>query len=189
MSTRSDIIIHRADGKWHRIYCHWDGYLEHNGRILLDHYTGQKKIEKLVALGDLSILAARCNKPDGHTFDKKVNGYCVAYGRDRGERNVAGTIADKLFDVLPEEDSWTEFTYIWCANPTVADEQPLDQHKWRVGVPGESTQTFVDLGEALRGKVTVTAPVKVFGAVIGQHAPTKPAKNHSWSGGKRKAAP
>ena len=56
MSTRSDIIVQRADGKWHRIYCHSDGYLSHNGQILFDHYNSQAKAESLVQLGDLSLL-------------------------------------------------------------------------------------------------------------------------------------
>lgn len=182
MGTRSDIIVRRADGKWHRIYCHWDGYLENNGKILFDHYTSQRAVEKLVASGDMSKLDVKCSKPKGHTFDKPVAGYTVYYGRDRGEKDVAGTIGDKLFDVMPEEDSWTEFTYIWCANPTVSGDQPTDHAKWWVGVPGESAQTFVDLGDALLGKKTVAAPVKLWGSVIGQHAPTSPEKPHGWRG-------
>lgn len=114
MGTRSDIIVHRADGKWHRVYCHWDGYLSHNGKILFDHYTAQKQVEALVAPGDLSSLAPKCTKPKGHSFDEAVKGYCVYYGRDRGEDDVAGTIGDTLFEVWPEQDAWTEFTYVWC---------------------------------------------------------------------------
>jgi len=86
MGTRSDIIVHRADGKWARVYCHWDGYLSHNGRILFDHYTSQKQAEKLVSHGDMSSLAPRCSKPKGHSFDKPVKGFTVYYGRDRGEK-------------------------------------------------------------------------------------------------------
>lgn len=193
MGTRSDIIALRADGKWHRIYCHWDGYLEHNGKILFEHYTGQKQVEKLVALGDLSILGEKIGKkhpfdrpsfgkPEHDEYDRKYKGWCLAYGRDRGEKNSAGTIGDKLFDVMPSEESWTEFTYIWCANPTVTDAQPTDQAKWWVGVPGESAQTFIDLGDALLGKKTIAAPVKLFGAVIGQHSKTAPDKPHGWRG-------
>lgn len=137
MGTRSDIIVHRADGKWHRIYCHWDGYLSHNGRILFDHYSSQKLAEKLVKPGDLSSLAPKCNKPKGHSFDHAVKGYCVYYGRDRDEKDVAGTIGDTLLDVWPGEDTWTEFTYVW------------DDGKWWTTMAGEGTQTLVDLGVRL----------------------------------------
>lgn len=169
MGTRSDIIVHRADGKWSRIYCHWDGYLEHNGRILFDHYTSQQMAEKLVAPGDLSSLAASCDKPKGHTFDKAVDGYCVYYGRDRGEADVDAKVGDSLFEVWPEADTWTEFTYVW------------DEGKWWVGIPDEGTQTLVDLGDALLGKRTVKPAVKAFGVVIGQHGKSEPGKGHSWS--------
>ncbi len=54
MGTRSDIIVHRADGKWARIYCHWDGFVDHNGTILHEHYTTQEKCDALVALGYIS---------------------------------------------------------------------------------------------------------------------------------------
>lgn len=184
MGTRSDIIVHRADGKWHRIYCHWDGYLSHNGQILFKHYTDQKHADALVALGDLSNLGPEIGTK--HPFEKpsfgtpayakheiKYKWMCTAYGRDRNERDVAGTVGDTLQAVWPEADTWTEFTYVW------------DQGKWWVTDPDEGTQTLVDLGDALSGKRTVKPSVKVFGAVIGQHGAHDPAEpdKHKWSGG------
>ncbi len=47
MGTRSDIIVNRTDGKWARIYCHWDGYIEHKGKILFENYSSQEKAEAL----------------------------------------------------------------------------------------------------------------------------------------------
>lgn len=173
MGTRSDIIVHRADGKWHRIYCHWDGYLSHNGQILFDHYTGQKKVESLVSPGDLSVLAARCTKPKGHSFDKAVKGYCIYYGRDRDESDVAGTIGDTLFAVWPEQDTWTEFTYVWC--DAQIGEKPQDPCWW-VADPDKGTQDLVNLGDALQGKISVKPAIKAFGMVLGQHAPHDPFK-------------
>lgn len=72
MSTRSTISVLHADGAVSSIYCHWDGYLEHNGYKLLTAYRTQEQVEALVDLGDLSSLDV--------TLDK-----CVAYHRDRGE--------------------------------------------------------------------------------------------------------
>ena len=37
MGTRS-FIAQRVGDEYVGVYCHWDGYLEHNGRILLEHY-------------------------------------------------------------------------------------------------------------------------------------------------------
>lgn len=57
MGTRSYIIVKLRDGKWKRVYCHWDGYLKHNGRILNDHYSSQALAEKLVKPGSKAILS------------------------------------------------------------------------------------------------------------------------------------
>ena len=39
MSTNSTINIQNEDGTVDSIYCHWDGYLEFNGKLLQQHYT------------------------------------------------------------------------------------------------------------------------------------------------------
>lgn len=170
MGTRSDIIVQRTDGKFHRVYCHWDGYLSHNGRILFDHYTSQEQAEALVALGDMSILAPLHTRPKGHTFDKPVKGYCVFYGRDRKEKDVAGTVAETLAGCWPPEDTWTEFTYVW------------QDGQWWVGDPDEGTQTLINLGDALMGKKTLKPAVKAFGMILGQHAAHNPKQPdvHKW---------
>lgn len=90
MGTRSDIIVKLANGQWKRIYCHWDGYLSHNGKILFKHYNSQERAEALVEHGDLSILGKQCSKPEGHSYATPVKGYCVYYGRDRGETETMG---------------------------------------------------------------------------------------------------
>ena len=39
MATRSTIALEFADGTVEQVYCHWDGYLAHNGLMLLEHYS------------------------------------------------------------------------------------------------------------------------------------------------------
>ncbi len=56
MGTRSTIALEFADGTVEQVYCHWDGYLEHNGKILRDHYMNPFKVKKLLALGGFSSL-------------------------------------------------------------------------------------------------------------------------------------
>ncbi|HSI42018.1 MAG TPA: hypothetical protein VLA00_15860 [Xanthobacteraceae bacterium] len=181
MGTRSDIIVHRADGTWARIYCHWDGYLEHNGRILFDQYTSQDQAEALVALGSLSKLGPEIGVK--HPFDsprpwtdatdaehrRKYGKMCTAYGRDRGEKDVSADVGETLHAVWPPEDTWTEFTYVW------------DAGKWWVGDPDEGTQTLIDLGDALLGKKTLKPAVKAFGMVLGRHNAVDVKDGHSWS--------
>ena len=48
MGTRSTIALEYADGTVHQVYCHWDGYLEHNGRILQEHYLDPFKLQEQI---------------------------------------------------------------------------------------------------------------------------------------------
>lgn len=58
MGTRSTIALEFADGTVEQVYCHWDGYLEHNGQILLKHYSDPFKLRDLIDLGGFSSLCA-----------------------------------------------------------------------------------------------------------------------------------
>ena len=78
MATRSMIGVRRPDGKVEAIYCHWDGYLDHNGRILLHHYTDLEKVKALIALGDLSSLGPEIGEE--HDFDGPYNkDICISF--------------------------------------------------------------------------------------------------------------
>ena len=55
MATRS--IIAKLDDKGvQAIYCHSDGYLSNNGKILDQHYANEVKVDNLIAQGDCSSL-------------------------------------------------------------------------------------------------------------------------------------
>lgn len=56
MGTRSTIAIEFADNSVSQVYCHWDGYLDHNGEILNKHYMDPFKVRSLIDLGDFSSL-------------------------------------------------------------------------------------------------------------------------------------
>ena len=71
MATRSLIGI-KLDNIVKTIYCHWDGYPDHNGKLLVENYNTPAAIFDLLELGDLSILAESPAK-------------CTAYHRDRKE--------------------------------------------------------------------------------------------------------
>ena len=86
MGTRSTIGIQNEDGSVTGIYCHWDGYLSHNGRILAENYTDEAKVRELIGLGDISSLGAEIGT--AHDFDNAPKGETNAYARDRGERDV-----------------------------------------------------------------------------------------------------
>jgi hypothetical protein len=54
MATRSAIGVAVGD-EIHSIYCHWDGYLSHVGKILNTHYDRERSLA-LINRGDLSVL-------------------------------------------------------------------------------------------------------------------------------------
>jgi hypothetical protein len=120
MATRSNIGIVNDNGSVTGIYCHWDGYPEHNGKLLLKHYTDSERINGLMSLGSLSILAENLYSTDIHTFNNPQEGVCVAYGRDRGEKNADS----KSFTNISEFEKY--------ANRTTADYQYLfNNGKWQ----------------------------------------------------------
>lgn len=133
MSTRSNVIAKLTDGRYAKIYIHFDGYLSGVGQTLLDHYTDQAKIEALIALGSISVLDAEVTAPAGHRFGNQIPGHTVAYGRDRGETDVDATYHPTLQAVLDEGD-FEEFAYIW------------QDGTWTVSDHGDE---FVDLATAL----------------------------------------
>lgn len=84
MGTRSRIAVMHGDN-CKSVYCHWDGYLENNGRILQEYYDSAKA-NNLVALGDLSSLCPEIDAgEDSHSFEQPKLGVTIFYGRDRGE--------------------------------------------------------------------------------------------------------
>ena len=56
MGTRSYIGLKEKDDSLIFVYCHWDGYVENNGNILVTHYDTEKKVRKLLKNGSFSAL-------------------------------------------------------------------------------------------------------------------------------------
>ena len=114
MATRSRIGIENENGTVSSIYCHWDGYPEHNGKLLKEHYTDRSKVEQLIALGDISSLGEEVAPTGEHTFDKPQPGVTVAYHRDRGEDFQAARV-----DKNPESyftSDIEEYGYLFTKN-------------------------------------------------------------------------
>lgn len=75
MSTRSYIGKQNKDGSIKYVYCHNDGYINGGvGETLFLSYKDEKKVDKLLKLGDLSYVGKNTNRKD-----------TCAYSRDRGE--------------------------------------------------------------------------------------------------------
>jgi hypothetical protein len=117
------------------VYCHWDGYLEHNGSILNTHYSNSPKVNNLIALGDLSSLRPEIGekhlfssielpKDQREAHEEAVKDMCTFYTRDRGE-----TAPYKHFGTVKEavayyDGSWCEYFYLFKYDDT------LESGKW-----------------------------------------------------------
>ena len=114
MATRAAIIM-EVEGKDHSyegVYLHYDGYPEHAGQILTEHYNTLAKVEELISHGGISVLG----EVIGEKIDCSIpvpDNQCTFYHRDRGEE-----INIKKMEWLHEIDQFTdnssaEFTYLF----------------------------------------------------------------------------
>ena len=122
MGTRSTIALEYADGTVEQVYCHWDGYLEHNGKILFENYSNPFILRDLIDLGDISslgkIVGAKhpFSPHEGETqkalYETAMSqGATTFYGRDRGENGVS---AKKFasFEDYKANHQYEEYEYI-----------------------------------------------------------------------------
>ena len=86
MATRATIAKLDNNGV-KAIYLHSDGYLEHAGKILDQHYQDESKVDELLSHGDVSSLNENIGEKlpfnDYMLFHEKKQ--CRFYHRDRGE--------------------------------------------------------------------------------------------------------
>ena len=121
MATRSTIALEFADGTVHQVYCHWDGYLEHNGKILRDHYSNPFILRDLIDLGAVSSLRPMIGTK--HAFShfelraEEVAGYKLLtenmttfYARDRGEKLIVHKFND--YEDYLAHHQYEEYEYI-----------------------------------------------------------------------------
>lgn len=130
MSTRS--YIGKQEGDTVRfIHCHWDGYPSYNGKILLNHYQDENKVNQLLELGNLSHLGKEIGNKKTMIAPKTLEDWdvlaqeeedrknqCISYSRDNDEpiENVgAKTITFKYIieRVTRKNDSWDEWGGEW----------------------------------------------------------------------------
>jgi len=121
MGTRSTIALEFADGTVEQVYCHWDGYLEHNGKILAEHYSDPFKLRDLIDLGGLSSLRPTIGtkhafsqfdlpKEEAEAFVKLTENMCTFYARDRGEDLIKEQFVD--FQDYLAHHQYEEYEYI-----------------------------------------------------------------------------
>jgi hypothetical protein len=119
MGTRSRIGVMHGD-KLKSVYCHWDGYLSNNGKILQAHYDSAKA-NHLVSLGDISSLRPEIGVVHPFStwdtdmspaeYEAQFANMTTFYGRDRGESGVDFTV-DQSYDEFLSKDYDYEYYYI-----------------------------------------------------------------------------
>ena len=160
MATRSTISIvdkKTKTGKGRQIYCHWDGYKENNGAILLQHYNNAEKINELIDLGSISSLRPNI-KPSKigtlrtwngneyvetetsmpHTFDSPHENVVIAYMRDRGETEQE---AKHFVGGKPNKEYSEEYDYLFV----------VEEGQWYVRENYGNKPRFVKLTKKMCG--------------------------------------
>ena len=142
MGTRSMIAIQNPYNKTVRaVYCHWDGYLEHNGALLQKHYSASPKVNNLIALGDISSLKAEIGEKHDFSrldstlpeaeYEKLYGNMTTFYTRDRGEDTPF-----QVFKTLAEaEEHYTWSDYFYCFKYKKSDD--YQSGEWHYKKAGE----------------------------------------------------
>ena len=139
MSTRSLIRMQTKNGI-EAIYCHFDGYPEHHGPVLVRHYATADAVAALLDLGDLSVLGpqvGRRHKFATHGENAEAQEWCLACGRDRGDKDAGRrAYATEAEFLAAAPDRWAEYVYLfrdgrWSFRKVGKDEawQPLEGGK------------------------------------------------------------
>jgi hypothetical protein len=116
------------------IYCHWDGYLQHNGSLLEKHYSNSPKVNNLIALGDLSSLRPEIGEKHEFSrldttlpeeeYERLYGDMCTYYTRDRGEDAPYKHFSTVKEAVAYYDGSWCEYFYLFKYDDT------LESGKW-----------------------------------------------------------
>ena len=122
MATRSAIAIKHGRNTIKSVYCHWDGYPEHNGRILEEYYTTPFIVNELINMGPISSLGATIGKkvefdatPEyiQNDFEMAISYQCVFYNRDRGENTSFRTFKTEADFVEHYDNVGAEYYYLF----------------------------------------------------------------------------
>ena len=103
MGTRSNIIYEEPSGEVLSMYCHYDGYPDNNGRILLDQYNSAKKAKALIEIG-----YARSLKPKIMEVEPKRTGVPEHYRSLTSYMwSVDAVTIEYIYRWSKDEDEWS----------------------------------------------------------------------------------
>ena len=125
MSTRSN-IAYEEDGVVKVAFCRQDGYLDHTGRMLFDHYNSFEKAKELVDLGsyqsikpeinDISLYSAITRPPDTYRSIRSYMHHVDAqeieyiYMWEKKMWWIARSLSINTWDLSKYEEGYHQFT-------------------------------------------------------------------------------
>ena len=129
MGTRSRIGIEMPDHSVVSVYCHWDGYVEGNGKTLVQYYLNREDVQELIDGGSMSTLRTRGQWNSKSLRDENGEWICDAagylmYENDREpqplyhtERGEEISIEHTSFDVFVSGNlGGEEYAYLFDLN-------------------------------------------------------------------------
>jgi hypothetical protein len=117
MATRSRLGIILDNASIVSVYCHYDGYPEHTGRILKEHYTTKESVTELIDGGSISSLRTRSTWKSGSPLRDDSGEYIfddagyLTYANDRSPQPLYYTERGEEIEV-----SCTSLTEFWSGN-------------------------------------------------------------------------
>jgi hypothetical protein len=129
MGTRSAIGYELADHTVVSVYCHYDGYVDHNGKILVEHYQNRDDVKQLIDGGSMSSLRTRNTwnsgsmlRDENGEYIRDAQGYVMSEGdRDpqpqyHTERGDEVNVQHTNFDDFVCGNSGEEYAYLYDLN-------------------------------------------------------------------------
>lgn len=151
MSTRAAIGFQRDDKSFVTIYSHYDGYPDHVGKLLVEHWNSFEKCEELV------------NGPQIRNFDN--DGTCVRFGdSSAGAKEEFDSIDEILSDVYDYCYLWSEQNNRWECYTHDRTSRVVEKE-----IPGEEPAA------------EEPAPFKSLNEVIGDFVKASDAKYNGYS--------
>lgn len=108
MATRSTIWLRTENEEYtyKGSYCHFDGGIKVNGKLLFENYNTKEKIEELISFGQMSSLGPTPND-------------CFFYARDGGENISTYKLLTNENDITSHKDIdryFEEYNYVFENN-------------------------------------------------------------------------
>lgn len=111
MNTHAFIAKKTGADKYKAIFCQFDGYLSHAGKILAEHYDTTEKVDALLSLGGIESLGEQlCAAPE-NADEYESEKYTVAFGRDLGD--TSWNTEEMTLDELINNDIGECYIYIF----------------------------------------------------------------------------